>query len=90
MANKEVTWLSGQVGKIIYDDKKGFMIFLLKTGKRSIVVKGEFLQIPKSSDIRILGSYVTDPKYGRQFAAISYQFLVPDNMNLWKNGLEVE
>lgn len=87
MANKEVTWLSGQVGKIIYDDKKGFMIFLLKTGKRSIVVKGEFLQIPKSSDIRILGSYVTDPKYGRQFAAISYQFLVPDNMNLWKKWL---
>ena len=87
MANKEVTWLSGQIGKIIYDDKKGFMIFLLKTGKRSIVVKGEFLQIPKSSDIRILGSYVTDPKYGRQFAAISYQFLVPDNMNLWKKWL---
>lgn len=44
--NKQMIWISGCIDKIIYDNKKGFMIFVLRKKTNSIIVKGEFLQIP--------------------------------------------
>lgn len=84
---KEVIWLSGIIDKIIYDNKKGFMIFLLNMEKGKIVVKGEFLKISQGISIRVLGSYNIDKKYGKQFSAVSYQFVVPENISSWQKWL---
>ena len=85
--NKQMIWISGCIDKIIYDNKKGFMIFVLRKKTNSIIVKGEFLQIPLKSSIRILGYYVRDKKYGKQFSAISYQFVIPENIYSWQKWL---
>lgn len=80
-------WLSGIIDKIIYDNKKGFIIFLLNMGKNEIVVKGEFLKITQGITIRVLGSYDIDRRYGKQFSAVSYQFVVPENISSWQKWL---
>lgn len=85
--NKQMIWIYGCIDKIIYDNKKGFMIFVLRKKTNSIIVKGEFLQIPLKSSIRILGYYVRDKKYGKQFSAISYQFVIPENIYSWQKWL---
>lgn len=84
---KEMIWLSGIIDKIIYDNKKGFIIFLLNMGKNEIVVKGEFLKITQGITIRVLGSYDIDRRYGKQFSAVSYQFVVPENISSWQKWL---
>ena len=40
--NKQMIWIYGCIDKIIYDNKKGFMIFVLRKKTNSIIVKGEF------------------------------------------------
>lgn len=39
---KEMIWLSGIIDKIIYDNKKGFIIFLLNMGKTKLLLKENF------------------------------------------------
>lgn len=74
--------LSGTVEKIVYqNDDKSFCVFILLPEKdKSITVRGPLPATVAGQEITVIGSWVTHPKFGRQFEAKSACVTAPTSV----------
>ena len=64
--------LKGFVEEIVYKNSEtGYIVFLLNSDGEPIDVVGELGDIAEGERLELYGDYVNNPKYGRQFKAVS-------------------
>jgi len=72
--------LVGTVSHIIYQSADGYTVIEVE-GEEPIVVVGNLPDIKVGERARFFGAYKTHARYGRQFAASSYESSLPDDVN---------
>jgi len=81
--------LNGTVDRILFQSSEnGFSIFILQlNSKDSTAVKGYFPAVQPGQEVSLLGKWVFDQKFGRQFEAIECQAVLPTSINGLKKYL---
>lgn len=70
--------LKGFVEEIVYKNSEtGYIVFLLNHDGEPIDVVGELGDIAEGERLELYGDYVNNPKYGRQFKAVSCTRTLP-------------
>jgi exodeoxyribonuclease V alpha subunit len=74
--------VSGTIERLLFSNQEnGFLIFALMLKKeQSIVVKGYFPSLQPGQDVRLIGSWVMHPKFGRQFEASECSVELPTSL----------
>lgn len=67
---EELTELCGMVDSIVYENENnGYCVLVLDNGHEPITVVGELGTVDEGEELKLMGSYVDHPKFGRQFKA---------------------
>ena len=70
--------LKGFVEEIVYKNSEtGYIVFLLNHDGEPVDVVGELGDIAEGERLELYGDYVNNPKYGRQFRAVSCTRALP-------------
>lgn len=73
--------LHGTVERIVFENAAhGFVIFLCKTERESLTIKGTLPQIQVGQELELKGRFVVHPKFGRQFEAHSFIPVLPSTI----------
>ena len=72
--------VEGVVERIVYSNEENAwtVVRLMVRGKGGVTAVGNLLGVQPGESLRLSGRWVTDRKYGRQFAAASYLALRPE------------
>lgn len=96
---QELVKLRGTINRFVYQDvQSGFAIFVLDADEKSnsimvaermkhITVKGSFPSLQAGQDVELDGHWIIDPKYGRQFDAVTCQSILPTSITGLKRFL---
>ena len=75
---KEYVSAEGTVEDVIYENEQsGFAVIELNTGEELLPVVGELFGVRPGEELRLMGSYVSHPRFGYQFKAESYERKLP-------------
>ena len=70
--------LEGIVEEIIFrNDDNGYAVVSLRAGKEEQTVVGTLPFIKQGERVRVLGTYINHPTFGRQMKASSYETIIP-------------
>src|SRR5271155_3704780 len=70
--------LAGVVERFLFQSTdNGFAVFVLKTKGHDITVRGYVPGVHAGEEIRVVGAWVSHPKFGRQFEASSCTTSLP-------------
>jgi exodeoxyribonuclease V alpha subunit len=72
--------LEGTIERIVFSGSGGeFTVARLKVGTEAdpVTVVGNLFGLPAGAHLRVVGSYEDNPRFGRQFRAVSYTELAP-------------
>ncbi len=72
--------LTGTVACIIYESGDGYTVAEIDCGE-PVVAVGNIPGLVAGEFVRLYGDYKTHPKYGKQFAAASYEKVLPSDLN---------
>lgn len=76
-----MTELTGEVADIIYkNETSGYMICVLYTPDDEVTVTGFLPYVSSGENIRVIGSWVNHPDYGKQFKAETFEKLLPQGI----------
>ena len=78
------TTLEGVLERIVFSNEENAwsVVKLQVPGYRDLVTAvGNLLAVQPGENLRLSGSWINDPKYGRQFRVASYQTVVPATLN---------
>lgn len=74
----ELAELEGVLDRISYSGRGGFIIGLVIAGKTRETIKGVLPEgVHEGDDLKLLGRWAEDKKYGKQFDFVSVQLAVP-------------
>ena len=72
--------LCGLVEKITYSNEiNGYTVATVKSGKERVTVTGTLPFLSEGESVKLVGSFIVHPTYGRQFSAISFERTAPQN-----------
>src|SRR3990167_833858 len=74
--------ISGTVERFVFcNEENGFSVLLLKTkAKLLVTVTGSFINIHDGQELYVKGSWIYNPKFGKQFQTTSYYSKLPSNI----------
>jgi exodeoxyribonuclease V alpha subunit len=78
-----VPTLSGEVQRVTFEnEERGFRVIKVNpgAGQAPVTVVGVFQPVGPGTQVRATGSYVEDPKHGRQFRVESLVVVAPDTL----------
>ncbi len=72
--------LCGLVEKITYSNEiNGYTVAVVRSGKERFTVTGTFPFLSEGESVKLTGSFIVHPTYGRQFSAVSFERTAPQN-----------
>jgi exodeoxyribonuclease V alpha subunit len=81
---RDATTLEGVLERIVFSNEENAwsVVKLQVPGYRDLITAvGNLLAVQPGENLRLSGSWINDPKYGRQFRVASYQTVVPATLN---------
>jgi exodeoxyribonuclease V alpha subunit len=78
-----VPTLTGEVQRVTFENEEtGFRVVKVAPGRNeeAVPVVGIFAPVGPGNQVRVSGTYVTDPKHGRQFRADSVVVVAPETL----------
>jgi exodeoxyribonuclease V alpha subunit len=81
---RDATTLEGVLEKIVFSNEESSwsVVRLQVPGYRDLVTAvGNLLSVQPGENLRLSGSWINDPKYGRQFRVSSYATVTPATLN---------
>jgi exodeoxyribonuclease V alpha subunit len=88
--SRSLTELEGQIGRITYSNEEtGFTVAKIKVPGylEPVTVVGNFIAPAPGGMMKMEGTWVNHPKFGRQFKVHSYRTVVPSTVNGIRNYL---
>lgn len=82
--NRDATTLEGVLERVVFSNEENAwsVVRLQVPGYRDLVTAvGNLLGVQPGENLRLSGSWINDPKYGRQFRVASYATVVPATVN---------
>jgi exodeoxyribonuclease V alpha subunit len=85
----EQALISGTVNRFLFQDvESGYVVFVLDIeDTNAVTVKGTLPPVQPGQEVELRGRWIMDPKYGRQFEALSCQGSLPSSVNGLKKFL---
>lgn len=76
---EELTQIEGTIENIIYKNaENGYSVFSVSLGEEEMVCVGNVLGLNEGEHIKVSGSFVMHPFYGRQLAIKTYEKMLPN------------
>lgn len=73
--------IKGQITEIIYSNEiNGYMVAEVKTEDEMVVITGYLPFVENGDSLKLVGSYVTHPDYGRQFKVETFEKQMPETL----------
>ena len=82
--NRDATTLEGVLERVVFSNEENAwsVVRLQVPGYRDLVTAvGNLLSVQPGENLRLSGSWINDPKYGRQFRVSSYATVTPATLN---------
>lgn len=78
ISREPVVNIEGTVSEIVYmNPETGFAVIEVETEEELLPVVGELYGVNEGEELRLTGSYISHPKFGRQFKAMAYERRMP-------------
>ncbi len=72
--------LCGLVEKITYSNEiNGYTVAVVRSGKERVTATGTFPFLSEGENVKLTGSFIVHPTYGRQFSAVTFERTAPQN-----------
>ncbi len=84
----ETDSVNGTVSKFLFQDiESGYVVFILEQNGTTTTIKGKLPPLQAGQEVELIGRWIMDPKYGRQFEATVCKGMLPTSVNGLKKFL---